>query len=234
MGLVQFPGTEAEPAKSGPGTAQQLAHIYKEHLQSFETSYVLTMRSRVTQKNTLSQQNGPPGSAPGPAGDMSHSTTRLPLPPQAMANAVRFVHLSIAEMRASGLPEHIIIAVDRYRPEIMRWQQARLMAAKANQQMNNPEAPNEQPGMSSTPQGAFPNQVSTAGPSMVPAPRGQPPMMPNGMQPPQMTEMKPAIQSGPILPPTKEQLAHAMTVIQSTKHLFATRGSSRPYPCRRF
>lgn len=232
MGLVQFPGTDTEPAKSGPGIAQQLAHVYKEHLQPFETAYVLTVRSRATSKSIL-PQNGAPGSASGSAGEMQHGVMRIPLPPQAMANAVRFVNMSVTDMRASGLPEQMIVTVDRYRPEIIRWQQNRLMMAKANQQMTNPEAPGEQPGMPSAPQGTFPNQVPTAGPSMVPGPRGQPSMMSNGMQPHIAAEMKPVTQSGSILP-TQEQLSHAMTVIQNTKQVFQTRGSSRPYPCRRF
>jgi hypothetical protein len=233
MGLVQFPGTDTEPAKSGPGIAQQLAHVYKEHLQPFEIAYVLTVRSRAAQKNNL-PQNGTPANASGSAGEMPHAVMRIPLPPQAMANAVRFVNMSITEMRASGLPDQMIAVVDRYRPEIIRWQQTRLMAAKANQQMTNPEAPGEQPGMLSAPQAAFQNQLSTAGPSMVPTPRAQSSMMSNGMQPPHMTEMKPVTQSGPILPPTQEQISHAMAVIHNTKQVFSSRGSSRLYLCRRF
>lgn len=224
MGFVQFPGTDTEPAKSGPGIAQQLAHTYKEHLQDFESMLVFTVRSRAAQKNNLSQngaQNNVPGSA---SGEMAHSVMRPPLNPQAMANAARFVHMSVGDMRANGLPKQTVALIDRHRSDIMRWHQhSRLMATKANQQVTNHEAPGEQSGMSTAHQGGFSAQMSTAGPSLVPAPqRGQPSMMPNGMQPSPMTEMKP-VQSGGILPLSQEQITHAMTIIHQTKHIFTSR-----------
>lgn len=234
MGLVQFPGTDTEPAKSGPGIAQQLAHAYKEHLQAFEHMLVYSVRSRAAQKNNLSQ-NGAQSNTPGNAsGEMAHAVMRPPLNPQAMASAVRFVHMTVGEMRQSGLPEQTVVLIDRHRADIIRWhQQARLMAAKA-QQVTNHEAPGEQSGMSAAHQGSFPNQVPTAGPSLVSAPlRGQP-MMPNGMQASSMREMTPAIQSGGILPPTQEQLTHAVSVIHQLKQVFLSRGSSRSYSRPRF
>ncbi|KAG1821927.1 uncharacterized protein BJ212DRAFT_1334597 [Suillus subaureus] len=221
MGLVQFPGTDTEPAKSGPGIAQQLAHAYKEHLQAFETMLVISVRSRAAQKNNLSQ-NGAQNNAPGStSGEMAHSVMRPPLNPQAMASAVRFVNMSVSEMRASGLPEQTVVLIDRHRSDIVRWH--RLIATKPSQQATNHEGPSEQSNMSAAHQGGFPNQVSTAGPGLVPAPRGQPLMIPNGMQSSPMTEMKP-IQSGGILPPSQEQIAHAMSVIQYMKQLFSSRG----------
>ncbi|OAX32986.1 hypothetical protein K503DRAFT_869842 [Rhizopogon vinicolor AM-OR11-026] len=105
------------------------------------------------------------GGASGSAGEMPHTLTRIPLPPQVMANAVHFVHLSIPEMRAIGLPEQMIMAVDR-------------KGKPANDQSGGARR--------------------IAG--MIPTPHKQPSMMPNGIQPPQMTEMKPATLSGPILP----------------------------------
>ncbi|KAF8659053.1 hypothetical protein AX16_001925 [Volvariella volvacea WC 439] len=39
MGFVNFPGTETEPARSGPGVAQRLAQVYKECLYQFEQAY---------------------------------------------------------------------------------------------------------------------------------------------------------------------------------------------------
>jgi len=40
MGFVQFPGSDSEPAKSGPGVAQDLAHFYKEYLSGFDNFYI--------------------------------------------------------------------------------------------------------------------------------------------------------------------------------------------------
>lgn len=221
MGLVQFPGTGTEPDKSGPGIAQQLAHIYKEHLQAFENMVVVTVRSRVAQKHNLSQ-NGAQNNALGSAsGEITHSVMRPPLNPQTMASAVRFVNMTVGEMRASGLPEQMVLLIDRHRSDIVRWhQQSRLMATKPNQQVTNHEVSGEQSGMSTAHQGGFPNPVSTAGPSLVP--RGQPLLIPNGMQSSPMTEMKP-VQSGGILPASQEQITHAMSVILHTKQLFSSR-----------
>ncbi|KAG1723357.1 kinase-like domain-containing protein [Suillus paluster] len=45
----------------------------------------------------------------------------------------------------------------------------------------------------------------------------------NGIPPPHMAGTNPTIQSGPILPPTQEQLAHAMDVIQNLKRVFSAK-----------
>ncbi|KAF7362459.1 ARID domain-containing protein [Mycena venus] len=45
MGFVQFPPFRTEPAKSGPGVAQHLAHVYKEYLAAFDNVYVSAMKS---------------------------------------------------------------------------------------------------------------------------------------------------------------------------------------------
>jgi hypothetical protein len=43
MGFVQFPASDTDPAKSGPGVAQHLAHTYKEYLAVFENVYISTI-----------------------------------------------------------------------------------------------------------------------------------------------------------------------------------------------
>lgn len=56
MGFVQFPASDSEPAKSGPGVAQQLAHAYKEYLAAFDNVYLSTvMESR--RKNQANLQH---------------------------------------------------------------------------------------------------------------------------------------------------------------------------------
>ncbi|KAG0692085.1 hypothetical protein DFH29DRAFT_580137 [Suillus ampliporus] len=87
----------------------------------------------------------------------------------------------------------------------------------------NPVSLDELLGIPSAPQGVFPSWVTTAGLSMVPTPQGPPSMMLNVTQSPQLTEKKPAIQSGPILPPTEEQLEHAVNVVQNLKRVFSTK-----------
>lgn len=46
MNFVHFPGNDPEPGRCGPVVAQQLQHIYREHLQEFESAYVMTMCNR--------------------------------------------------------------------------------------------------------------------------------------------------------------------------------------------
>ncbi|KAG1723355.1 kinase-like domain-containing protein [Suillus paluster] len=66
------------------------------------------------------------------------------------------------------------------------------------------------------------HRVPTTGISVVPAPQG-PYKMPNGIPHPQLTEKKSTIQSGPILPPTQEQLAHANDVIKNLKQVYSAK-----------
>jgi hypothetical protein len=55
MGFVQFPGTDTEPAKSGPGVAQQLQHLHTEYLAHFDKIYV---HSVLQKKGFFSSQPG--------------------------------------------------------------------------------------------------------------------------------------------------------------------------------
>jgi hypothetical protein len=48
MGIVQFHRTENEPAKSGPGVAQELAH---KHFSQFDGFYVSQQRTKIQQAN---------------------------------------------------------------------------------------------------------------------------------------------------------------------------------------
>jgi hypothetical protein len=43
MGFVQFPASDTEPAKAGPGVAQQLQHLYTECLATFDNIYVASV-----------------------------------------------------------------------------------------------------------------------------------------------------------------------------------------------
>lgn len=81
MGFVQFPGTDAEPAKSGPGVAQRLAAVYKDYLLPFDTMYITSVIERRKQMQAAAAAvqaaalasgnaggggNGGPGVAGGP------------------------------------------------------------------------------------------------------------------------------------------------------------------------
>ncbi|KAG1723354.1 kinase-like domain-containing protein [Suillus paluster] len=97
-------------------------------------------------------------------------------------------------------------------------------ASTADLRFVNLVSPDEQLEMPNALQGAFPNSVPTTSPSMFPAPQARLSVMPNGTQPPQMGGTKPAI-----LPPTREQLAHAEDVIQNLKHAYSTKLPTMPH-----
>ena len=80
MGFVQFPGTDTEPAKSGPGVAQQLQHLHTEYLAQFDQIYV---RSVLQKKGFFPPQpgnnaaGGPQGNNP-PAGSPQINNNAVP------------------------------------------------------------------------------------------------------------------------------------------------------------
>ena len=102
MGFVQFSGTETEPAKSGPGVAQQLARIYKELLAAFDHYYIST----VVEARLKAQAQAPRHPA-----QMS---------PQMMQNVLTYAHLSVSELHQRGVPEKIITFVEANRAKLER------------------------------------------------------------------------------------------------------------------
>jgi hypothetical protein len=55
LGYVQFPGTTTEPAKSGPGVAQSIQHIYKEFIAPFEAWYIAMIQEFKKHSNAALQ-----------------------------------------------------------------------------------------------------------------------------------------------------------------------------------
>ena len=100
MGFVQFSGTESEPAKSGSGVAQQLAHIYKEFLAAFDHHYIST----VVEARLKAQ-------APRNPSQMS---------PQMMQRVLSYAHMSVSELHQRGVPEKIITFVEANRAYLQR------------------------------------------------------------------------------------------------------------------
>ena len=66
---MNFPGTEQEPARCGPGVAQHIQVVYKEYLAAFDTMYIGSMvnRQRGVIKPPESGMN-PQGPGAGPSG----------------------------------------------------------------------------------------------------------------------------------------------------------------------
>jgi hypothetical protein len=71
MGFVHFAGSDAEPAKSGPGVAQRLAAVYKEYLMPFDLMYITSVNERRKQMQAAAAAvqaaaNASGGGGPGP------------------------------------------------------------------------------------------------------------------------------------------------------------------------
>ncbi|KAH7912030.1 hypothetical protein BJ138DRAFT_980311, partial [Hygrophoropsis aurantiaca] len=130
LGLVQFPGSDGQSGKSGPGIASQLAHAYQRYLQAFEQAY--TTQARLALAN---QQAGNASHAQGSTPDNLQNPPRMPagptaqpagagLPdPRVMAFAMRYVNISAAAMKEQGHSQQNIDLVERLRPYMLRWQQ---------------------------------------------------------------------------------------------------------------
>ncbi|KAI5981956.1 hypothetical protein EDD15DRAFT_2523092 [Pisolithus albus] len=98
LGWVQFPGNEAQPARSGPAIAQQLNHAYKEHLLQFESAYMMTQPQQ-------QQQQQPPTNG---TVAISGRTPAMPVVPPEMQldprMLIKLSGLTAAELRAQGVP----------------------------------------------------------------------------------------------------------------------------------
>ncbi|KAI9568642.1 hypothetical protein HD554DRAFT_2021859 [Boletus coccyginus] len=127
LGFIQLPRNDSEPARSGPGIAQQLQNIYDQCLQLFESAYILTVKNRHTggspQQPIHQMGTTPPAIGnnvtPGMSGDPTEvppNTGQLPLSNQRIVvTALRFVLISAQDMRASRVPEHMIAFVECHR-----------------------------------------------------------------------------------------------------------------------
>jgi hypothetical protein len=110
LGFVQFPGTDANPAKSGPAIAQQLAHIYRQYLHQFDSIYmhsVLDSRRKMMQQQ---QSHSQPSAAGAPRA----------INAQQMQALLSYAKLSAEQLRAQGVPENTIRFVESRRPYLQR------------------------------------------------------------------------------------------------------------------
>jgi hypothetical protein len=107
MGFVQFHRTENEPAKSGPGVAQQLAHIYKEYLSQFDGFYVSQQRTKLQQANANFQAQ----------------VAAFNCSPQQMQAVIALSHMSVQELQAQNIPEKMIQFVENHRASLQRTHQ---------------------------------------------------------------------------------------------------------------
>ncbi|EIW75989.1 hypothetical protein CONPUDRAFT_147037 [Coniophora puteana RWD-64-598 SS2] len=137
LGLVQFPGNDRQPPRSGPMIAQQLRHIYQETLYSFDQTYSLSWRNEHNGgSNNGADNEGNAPSAPAQQPDVSSTddnqanANRIPDNRQLAMLALRFGASTVEEMRSQGVPPHIINFVESKRPlmAFIRQQHERRMA----------------------------------------------------------------------------------------------------------
>ncbi|THH26990.1 hypothetical protein EUX98_g7197 [Antrodiella citrinella] len=74
LGFVNFPGTDTEPARAGPGVAQHLQHVYKEFLAAFDSMYIGSMIARqrgMKAEPGMNQPQAGPSQMPGMQNNIS-------------------------------------------------------------------------------------------------------------------------------------------------------------------
>ena len=98
MGFVQFPGTDTEPAKSGPVIAQQLEHIYRQYLANFDRAYIANVLD--------SRIKSGPGSLPFNAGQLNLM--------------VSMADQTAPQLKSHGFSEHMIQFIDTHRAQLQR------------------------------------------------------------------------------------------------------------------
>lgn len=243
LGLVQFPGNDSEPARSGPGIAQQLHNTYEQHLQHFEHAYILTVKNRPTtgspQQPIQQMNSGPLAIGNNATPVMSGNPTEMPPNPprpflnqQLIAAAARYAHTSAQDMRTQRVHEHMIAFVERHRPELMKvYQQQIQLIAKRNaeqEQQNMANAQGQPPNMHE--QSSIGMQPGVQRPSqpigantMVSVPSGDAKMVNGSFV---SENVAAALHKQP---PTHDQIQHAMMTIGQLKQMFQQRSELSSY-----
>ncbi|KAG6873246.1 hypothetical protein C0995_001266 [Termitomyces sp. Mi166 len=129
MGFVNFPGSETEPAKAGPGLAQRLAQVYREYLANFDQVYINSVMDSRRKMQALHQahmaQTQAAAAAAAAAGTSNGSlpqnhTLRGALNGHQMQMVVGYAHQSVEELRRQGVQERIISFVESNRAYLQR------------------------------------------------------------------------------------------------------------------
>lgn len=220
MGFISFPGTDTEPAKAGPGTAQRLAVVYKDYLSQFDSVYINSVfETRRKQQVTAGMMPQQPRVVPQNA-----------FSPQQMQLVLGYSNQSIAELRAQNVSEKVIQFVEAHRSHLQRTHddqtafrdrfQGANQATRTPQEQHN--APNGVAGFSGSP-----HQLNAGQSNLIPG-RGN--FIDNRSQPPLQHRQPPVFHARR---PTKEQMGTAIAFIQQTKMEFQrlSKSISNPHSC---
>jgi hypothetical protein len=214
MGFVQFPASDTELAKSGPGVAQHLAHAYKEYLAAFDNVYVSTVMDSRRKNDALTAAQRPPligGNAP----------PQLPMraggiaDPSQMQLVMAYANIPLPELRRRGIPEQLIQFIENNRTTLLR--NATEQGIFRNQIARPDQARPMQP-TGQQPFGGSPPAAGGMGNGMM-AP-GQPFMQHPGMHNNQMEnqqQQQQPPQPGSLARPSREHLQAAMAHITKLK-----------------
>ncbi|KAJ7323670.1 hypothetical protein DFH08DRAFT_969216 [Mycena albidolilacea] len=120
IGFAQFPASDTEPAKSGPGVAQHLAHAYKEYLAVFENVYFSTIMDSLWKNHALTAAQRPMamggfGGNHGPGGRSGGIAD-----PSQMQLAIAYANIPLPELRRRGIPEQLIQFIEANRLTLLQ------------------------------------------------------------------------------------------------------------------
>ena len=145
LGFIQFPGSEAEPAKSGPAVAQHIQNVYQRFLHGFDNMFLSSISTLVQKQpqggnnggqpnNSNAAQQGSPGPVAGPSN--MPPTNSMPLgiqpnnvsagngmvltippgtDPKQISELMAYARQPAEELRRQGVPERVIATVERNR-----------------------------------------------------------------------------------------------------------------------
>ena len=225
MGFVQFPGSDSEPAKSGPGVAQHLAHVYKEYLSGFDNVYIQSVIDSKRKMHMQAQLAGPPS----PARAMNAAQ---------MQTVIAYANRPASDVRNSGLPEKLIQYIEANREQLQntaKMQQTwrKNLSSSSQEQtpaaiapfpsQQNPSLPQALPQSIQQPAGSRPGQLMLQSAQPIPV-GGNNNAAPQSFRQPQGPSMNGVAQlSGRMPRPSQDQLQHAQLFIAKFRQDFLTR-----------
>ena len=109
---MQFPGTATEPAKSGPGVAQSIQHLYKEYIAPFEAWYI-TMIQEYKKHSNAALHTALNGSRYG------------------LQHLLQMVNMPHAELQSQGVDEKTMQLLETHKGSLQRLLQEQRVFAES-------------------------------------------------------------------------------------------------------
>ncbi|KAJ3549403.1 hypothetical protein NMY22_g905 [Coprinellus aureogranulatus] len=161
LGFVNFPGSDGQPPRSGPGTSLQITQYYKDYVQAFDAAYVRSMLENRQKASSggleLSEQQRQQlhmmvKSVTGV--DLNNMTRAQPagaqngmINPELQRQLVSYAHRTVQELRNMGVPDPVIAKVEAMRPNLQRMAQDQVNFKGMGRNGNVGMQPGQQPFM---------------------------------------------------------------------------------------